>query len=74
MKKYKYTDHSKSTTNTYKIYDKNVDAGEKATDRICETGKIKAYEYEYIPYTVESGGDPTINYYIEGNNSDNTSS
>jgi len=68
IKKYRYTDRSASTTNIYKLYDGVIDAAERAVDHICETGKIKAYEYEYIPYTVESGGDPTIDYYIEGNN------
>jgi len=66
---YKYTDSRATAANKYKIYPKeDITVADQATDRICATGDITAYEYRLVPSTVESGANMEVDYYVVGDN------
>ena len=76
MIKYIYTETDAEThrKSLFKIYDKNAasQSAVQSTNGICDTNAIgtsKLFEYEVVVWPVESDANPSVDYYISGDNS-----
>jgi len=67
--KYKYTSSdSISNLSDYEIISKSDAESQTGSGKICEASKIKAIEFAYLPWTLTSGLNPEVDYYVEGEN------
>jgi len=58
----------------YKIYEKGSSTSAlNSANQICDvasSGPGRAFEFEYVGWSAESGGNPAVDYYVVGDNSD----